>query len=181
MSRLPISHINHLSNTCCKWFAVRTKYKTEKYIVDQLQKKGIEAYLPLQTLSRQYGQKRRMIQQPLIHQYVFVHIDRQSYLKVLQTNYVLGFLKNGKDLISIPEAEINTLKRIAGDLLPVKVEELSLLPGKKVEVIGGSLTGVQGILMEQVNKKYFTVQLHSMGMQLNIDIDKNLLRPLYPQ
>ena len=38
---------NGLSQTDKRWFAVYTRFKSEKYILDKLTRKGIEAYVPI--------------------------------------------------------------------------------------------------------------------------------------
>ena len=45
---------NHLDITEKRWFAVYTPYKREKLATKMLDKKGIDVFLPLQTLHRQY-------------------------------------------------------------------------------------------------------------------------------
>lgn len=170
--------IKGLSDRTSQWYAVHTKFRSEKFVVENLQRQGVEAYVPLQTYVRQYGHKRREVSKPLIHQYIFVCISRVDYKKVLQTPYVYGFLRNGKDLCVIPLTEMITLKRVVGDVVSVESAEMDWAVGQKVEVVGGSLTGLQGLLLKQANKNYFTVQLQTLGWQLKIDIDRQLLRPI---
>jgi transcription antitermination factor NusG len=171
-------HINHLEETTSKWFAIFTKYKCEKYVVENLQLKGIDAYVPLLSVTRKYTRKTKHLKIPLINSYAFVYITKRDYVRVLETQYVMGFLKQRKNLISIPAREIELLKRIVGELENVESVPLSFEPGAPVEIIGGNLTGLQGKLIKKQGKNTFVVALETIGYQLEMVIDKNLLSPL---
>jgi transcription antitermination factor NusG len=173
----PISTvINHLSENEERWFAVYTKYKCEKYIVDQLARKGISAYVPLITKTKRYKSRVKTHVVPLINSHVFVCIKKGNYIDVLQSEYVITFVKQRKNIISIPEVEINLLKMIVGELDNIEAGELTYGNGDEVEIIGGNLTGIRGQLVKKEGKNRFIVQLNSIGMQLAMTIDKSNLR-----
>lgn len=173
-----IDPINHLEDDVPKWFAIFTKYKCEKYVVDRLRKKGVDAYIPILSVVKKYARKTKHVQLPLINCYAFVRITKSQYVKVLETEYVSGFIKQRKNLISIPPREIELLKRIVGEIDGVQSQPLSMEPGSEVEIIGGSLTGVKGKLVKRHGTNTFVVALESIGYQLEMVIDKNLLSPL---
>lgn len=175
----PISEtINHLSKQESKWFAIYTKYKCEKYVADLLAKKGIAAYVPLITKIKEYTSRVKRFDVPLINCYVFVSITKDQYVSVLDTQYVMSFIKQRQNLISIPEKEINLLKRIVGGIEDVTAGNIEMSLGDDVEIIGGNLTGIRGKLVEHGGKNKFIVQLASLGFQLSMIIDKSLLRLL---
>lgn len=175
----PISvQINHLSTTESKWFAIYTKYKCEKYVTDHLGKKGIAAYVPLITKIKEYKSGVKRFDVPLINCYVFVKITLDQYVKVLETQYVMSYIKQRQNLISIPDEEINLLKRIVGEIEDVSAENIEMGVGDEVEIISGNLTGIRGRLAESEGKNKFVVHLASIGYQLSMIIDKSLLRLL---
>ena len=168
--------INDLSATDPRWFAIYTKYKCEKYVVDQLSRKGIAAYVPLVTVTKRYTSKVKRYQVPLINSYAFVQIVKNQYVQVLETEYVYSYIKQRKNLISIPQAEIDILKMVVGEIENVQVGEFTLAKGDEVEIISGNLTGIRGRLIEKEGKNTFTVQLTSVGLQLEMIIDSSKLR-----
>lgn len=171
--------VNQISESEAKWFAVYTKYKCEKYVADHLIKKQIVSYLPLIAKTKRYTRKVKHYEVPLINCYVFVCISKSQYVPTLETEYVMKFLRVGKDLLAIPEAEIDLMKRIVGDILVAKpIDKNSFVPGEDVEVISGHLTGVKGKIVSQTGKKSFLVELKSIGYQLMINIDLGLLKPV---
>ena len=171
--------INHIDPNVPKWFAVYTKYKCEKYVADQINRKKIEVYLPLLDKVKVYASKTKKYKIPLISCFVFVKITKADYVKVLETEYVLNFLKQRRDLISIPDQEIDLLKRLVGEYETSLYEEkVDWKLGQKMEVIAGQLTGLQGILIEKSNKSDFVVELQNIGIQLRMQFNKAHLMPL---
>ena len=161
-----------------KWFAVKVKYKCEKLVRDRLLIKDIDAYVPLLKITKNYASKRKTVLKPIIHSFVFVNISIHDYKNVLGTHHVYDFLKIGNDLTPIRNEEISLLKQVVGENLNVIAEEKTLVVGDKVEIIRGNLTGLNGILVEEKNKKEFIVELPSFGIQLRIEINKAFLRPV---
>lgn len=171
--------VNQLSTLEKKWFAVYTKYKCEKYVSDHLTKKKIDNYIPIVKKTKRYTRKIKHYEVPLINCYVFVHITKSEYLATLETEYVMKFLRQGKDLIAIPQMEIDVLKRVVGDVEEVCVTDVNTFSeGEEVEVMSGHLTGMRGIVLLKSGKKSFLVELKSLGFQLRINIDHKLLKPL---
>ena len=167
---------NHLDENIPKWFAVYTPYKREKIAAKELAKGGLEVYLPVHTLTRQYVRKVKTVELPLINHYVFVKITKKEYIRVLQCPYVLQFVKFSKNLVSIPEEEIDLIKRILGETEAVHLDSILFQKGDEVEVIGGNLTGLKGVLIQKENSQYLRVQLTNIGISLNVSIAAHLLR-----
>lgn len=167
--------INHLEEEDNRWFAVKTKYKAEKQVVLQLQKKNVDAYIPLVNRIKRYGKKVKSYELPLIYNYVFVCINKSNYITVLEEQYVYEFVKQGKHLISIPQLEMDLLKIIVGDEYKAQLINTQLIIGDKVEVIGGNLTGLTGRLIANKSKQNMLVELENIGYQFQIEIDTKLL------
>lgn len=178
---LPIarpSHENHLHDTEARWFAVYTGYKREKKVVELLQKKGITAYVPLQKLKRYYTRKIKEVELPLISCYVFVRITHSQYVPVLETQYVQRFLKIKRNLLAIPDHEIDLLRRVVGEIEGVEADVSSLRQGDDVEVIGGQLTGLCGTLVEQKGRHCLVISLQTLGYDLLMEVSPQQVRKM---
>ena len=167
---------NHLDDSTPKWFAVYTRFKGEKMAFRHLAKKGISVYLPLQKLTRRYTRKVKVVELPLISCYIFVKITKQEYVKVLETESVVDFVRFSNNLISIPEEEIETMKRVLGENWEVQIEQSKFEPGDLVEISAGNLIGLKGRLVDQRDKQQVLVDLERLGYTLRISVDKQLLR-----
>ncbi len=180
ISKTTEHHENHLSEDIPKWFAVYTHYKREKAAAKQLSNSGVEAYLPLQKATRHYTRKTVHLNLPLINHYIFVKITKNEYIKVLQCPYIVQFVKFSKNLVSIPEAEINLIKRVLGELDKVEIDNNLFEKGDYVEVIGGNLTGLKGQLINKENDQYLSIKLINIGVALKVSIAVHLLRKINP-
>jgi transcription antitermination factor NusG len=99
----------HVHETEPRWFAVRTRFRDEKVATKMLNTYGVHTYLPIKTVTRQYGKQVRKLELPLINSFVFVKICTHEYKKVLQTEYVSGFLKLGQNILAIPDEQIELM------------------------------------------------------------------------
>lgn len=169
---------NHLDDREPRWFAVYTKYKREKIVHKMLESKGIQSYLPLQKVSRRYTRKIKILELPLINCYLFVKITKQEYVPVLETEHVVKFIQFSRNLISIPESEIEIIKRVVGEEIEVEVQPKQFIEGDEVEIVTGNLIGLKGQLVAIQGKHQLVVDLDNMGYSLRLNLDPSLLRKL---
>jgi transcription antitermination factor NusG len=169
--------INQLHETEARWFAIHTRSKCEKLVVNLLGKKQIEAYVPLVKTVRKYTRKIKKIEKPLISCYVFVRIVKKDYIPVLETENVAAFVRFSRNLISIPDEEINTLRRIVLEA-DIELEAIpgALAPGDPVTISAGPLTGLNGSVVKPEGKRKFQVSLDRMGYTLLITIDEKFIQ-----
>jgi len=169
-------HSNHLDEQEARWFAVYTKYRSEKFVVGLLKGKGIEAYVPLSKRIKKYASKVKSYHVPLISCYVFVKILKKDYLSVLKTPYILSFVRQKKDLISIPEEEMELMRRIVGEKYNATIsEDKDLEIGDTVEILSGQLTGLVGKMISNKGKHNVLVELESIGHHFQIEVPPDLL------
>lgn len=169
---------NDLSTTTPKWFAVLTRVKAEKAVTQHLIADGINSYVPLQKVTRVYTRKKRTSLIPLIYRYIFVHIKKQEYARVLEKPNVEGFVHFNKHLIAIPDQEIEWLQRVTGENLDISLESRPYTPGDSVEVVMGNLTGLKGKLIKSLGKNELLIELDHIGLGLRIQVDPAHLRSL---
>jgi len=181
MSVATTSSYCHLDSTEPRWFAIYTRFKCEKCVAEHLKEKGIQVYLPLQTVKRQYTRKVKTHHLPLISCYVFVKITRKEYVSVLETDNVVSFVQFRNRLVAIPEAEITILRRVAMEseaLMDIQqgVEDFAI--GDQVEIIAGSLTGLKGRLVSHAGNKCVIIELEQLGYTLRLKIGPEMLHKL---
>ena len=167
-----------------RWFAIYTRFKCEKRVCQELERKGIQAYVPIQTVKRQYTRKVKTHHLPLISCYVFVKITKREYVSVLETDNVVDFIRFSNQLIAIPEKEINLLKRVTleSDILDsIQPNSVGFEIGDEVEIIGGNLTGLKGKLLAREGKKYMLVELEQLGYYLQLKVAAQLLNKVENQ
>lgn len=159
------------------WYAVRVKSRSEKKVHSDLIEQEIEAYLPMQRKLRQWSDRKKWVEMPLISGYVFVYISRKEYETVLRIYNVVCYVYfEGKAAI-IRDADINLLKRMLGQAeveLEITVEHLK--PGQMVEIISGPLCGVVGELIEFKGKNKVALRIQPLGYTVLVEAPgKNLM------
>jgi transcription antitermination factor NusG len=151
------------------WFAVQTWPRYEKKVTAELGNRSVEVFLPLQGAVHQWSDRRRVVQLPLFPNYVFVRIPGRldSRITVLRTSGVIGFVGARGTGTSIPDSEIDAIRYIlesgiAYDNYPF------LRVGHRVRIRGGSLDGVEGILVEKNGDQSLLVSINIIQRSLAV-------------
>ncbi len=129
------------------WFAVQTRPRHEKKVSAELQEKGVSAFLPLVSSTRQWSDRSRVVEVPLFPQYVFVRIAQtlQTRVSVLRTNGVTNFVGTRGIGVPIPDEQIERVQTVVARGIPATPHSF-LNVGKRIRIRGGALDGLQGIL-----------------------------------
>ena len=177
MARQQTQSINQLDTEVSKWFAVYTNFKREKLVKKMLDQKGIECYLPLRKEVRNWSKKKRTMELPLISCYIFVKITKAEYVPVLETEYILKFVKFAKDLIAIPEDEIQLLKNILQGEVDFEITPVdNFQKGDSIIIAGGSLAGTKGQLVDFEGKKRVVITLDYIQHTFKLSVEKHLIQ-----
>jgi len=159
------------------WYAIRVKSRSEKKVYADLLEQEIEAYLPLQRKLRQWSDRKKWIEMPLISGYVFVYISRKEYESVLKIYNVVCYVYFEGKAAVIRDADINLLKRMLGQVeveLEITLEQLK--PGQMVEIISGPLCGVVGELINFQGKNKVALRIQPLGYTVLVEAPgKNLI------
>ena len=123
-----------------QWFVVRTKAKKETYAVQQLERRGVQVFLP-----RILEFRREQIA-PLFPSYLFVHIVLfEQYYRVVWAPGVRNFVAFGSVPLPVPGTVIDLIHTSAGDggiIRPLS----PFHPGDRVEIRSGPLAGLVAIV-----------------------------------
>ena len=158
------------------WFAIRVKSRSEKKVYSDLTDQGIETYLPLQRRLRQWSDRKKWVEMPLISGYVFVYISRKEYELVLRVYNVVCYVYFEGKAAVIREQDIHLLKRMLGQAeVELEVTEEQLKPGQVVEIISGPLCGIVGELIEFKGKNKVALRIPPLGYTVLVEAPgKNL-------
>ncbi len=157
------------------WFAAYTKSRAEKKTLKALQEQNIEAWLPLQKKMKQWSDRRKLVEEPLIKSYIFVKITREEYLKVLNTKGVVSFIIFEGKAVPIPEDQIYILKKLVDTDAEMDVTQEKLEIGDEVKVVTGPLFGLVGHLVNYRGKQKVMMQIEQTGHTILITIPRSYL------
>ena len=148
------------------WFAIYTRPKNEKKVTEQLIKLGIDAYCPMVTQIKQWSDRKKKVESPLISSYVFVNLAEKERNTVFEVHGIVRYLYwLGKPAI-IQDHEIALLKEsLKGILTSVEVEGIQ--PGDSLTITKGPFQGKEGIV-SQVEKNKIRLVLKELGVLITI-------------
>ncbi len=115
------------------WYAAYTHSRAEKKVARELEKQGIEHYLPLIKTLKQWTDRKKKVEEPLIRSYIFVHITEKEYMDVLHTAGVMTIVRFSGKPVAIPDWQIENLKILLGTSLPITVENREFVDGRRSE------------------------------------------------
>jgi transcription antitermination factor NusG len=129
------------------WFAVQTRPKFEKKVASELEEKGVQSFLPLHSVKRQWSDRRQSVSLPLFPGYTFVRIAPAlgARITVLRTNGVINFVGPRGIGTPIPDGEIEAVQTLLNQRVPFAFHPY-LKIGQSVRIRGGALDGIKGIL-----------------------------------
>ncbi len=153
------------------WYAIRTKSRHEKIVSKQLEMDGLEFYLPLIQQSRQWSDRKKLIDLPLFPGYVFVRLPHFPSKKVpiLRKAGVIGFVGNAQGAASIPDNELNGVRLLLAHRIPCASHPY-LKAGQRIRVSDGALRGVEGILVRVGSKNGLVVSIELIQRSLVIQL-----------
>ncbi len=154
-----------------QWHVIYTRSRAEKKVQIELSIKDIENFLPMQKRLRQWKDRKKWVEMPLMSGYCFVNITRKEYDTVLQTVNVVGYVRfEGKAAI-VPENQINSLKLMLKQFdFEVNVTNENFEPGRKVEVVEGPMIGLRGELVKAQGKNKFIIRFNEINSVFSVEI-----------
>lgn len=168
-----------LEPTHKKWHVIYTRSRAEKKVEAELTYLGIECFLPLQRVLRQWKDRKKWVETPLISGYCFVHITRKDYDRVLQQANVVCYVTFERKAAIIPDQQIDYLRQMLKQYdFDVTVSRKNFELGKQVEIIEGPLIGIQGELTEERGKNKFTLRINQMETSFTVEVPADHLSAL---
>ncbi len=177
-AKSPPAELKELKKPEKAWYAVYTNSRAEKRVSDRIEELGIETFLPLQKTLRQWSDRKKVIEKPLISSYVFVKIIPREYFAIRKVEGVVKFIMIQNKPVPIPEAQITNLRILCGSDAEVEISPNVYEKGDLVEVMVGSLTGLRGELIRVGRKHKVVIRIIQPGMNLTVDIKTNAIRKL---
>ena len=164
-----------MTDTQKKWFVVYTIPRWEKKVALLLLQKGIEHYCPLNKVTRQWSDRRKIVVEPLFKGYVFVKVSEALKWEIKEIDGILNYVYwLGKPAL-VKDTEIDTIKKFLHEFTEVEVINPQLEVDSKVIIKQGVLMDYHGIIVEVSGTKA-KVKISSMGLILSAVFDKKNLK-----
>jgi transcription termination/antitermination protein NusG len=162
-----------------QWYALRTRSRHEKMVAEQLEKQGIESFLPLVKRIHKWTDRTKEVELPVFSGYSFARMvfSSSDRIRVLQTHGVAGFVGIKNCGIAIPDSEIEDIRTLLASGLSFE-ERPYLRVGQRVRIRGGALDGVEGILSARDEDQSLVVSVDLIQRSVSVRIQGYAVEPV---
>lgn len=165
-----------------RWYAIYTRARHEKQVERLLSERGFETFLPLVPRTSQWKDRRKRVEWPLFPSYVFGRFVLGKMYRVLGTPGVATIVRLDGRPAAIDDAELENVRRftlaLQGGVTAHAQPRPYFAEGEWVEIVGGPLDGVRGVVVEHRNRRRLLIGLKTIGQGLEVDVDVDALRPV---
>ena len=156
-----------------QWYAIYTRANSEKKLLDNLQEKRIECYLPVRKVLKTWSDRKKWQEEPLFKCYIFVKVSYKEFFTALNTPGVVCYVSFGGKAQAIPENQINNIRALMDQFdRNVTLTYERIQKGIKVQVTSGSLIGVHGEVVNLFGQSRLLVRIDSMNCCLYANISR---------
>jgi transcription antitermination factor NusG len=159
------------------WYAAYTFAKHEKRVVQQLDERRIQSFLPTYRSVRRWKDRKKVLELPLFPSYVFVQMSAHSRLQILSLPGVLGLVCFQGKPATVDSVEIENLRQGLADRTIVHPHPY-LKAGRRVRIRSGSLAGVEGVLVRKRDCARVVLSISLLQRSVSVDIDEADVEPI---
>ena len=157
-----------------KWYAVHTRSRHEKRVTEECAKRDVETFLPQCDVVRTWKNGRHRVQLPLFAGYTFVRLALRDRLAVLKITGVVRMVGVGASPIPLGNDEIARLMSVvASGLRPEPFPYASISIGRRVRVIAGPLSGIEGTVLRRRRKHSFIISLDLIQRAVAVEVSES--------
>jgi transcription antitermination factor NusG len=156
------------------WYAVYTKPRWEKKIAALLLEAGIENYCPINKVTRQWSDRRKVVLEPVFKGYVFVRVEESKKWAVKKIPGILNFVYWLGKPAQIRDEEIDLIRKFLNEFRDVQVEAKGFVVNSEVRIKQGVLMNYKGIVVEVLGSRA-VVKIDTLDLQLSAHFDKKNL------
>ena len=162
----PISKIHNKTQLQKQWFVIYCKPNTEKKTAALLTECGIKVYCPVQIQMRQWSDRKKKVEVPVLPSMLMVHLKDNERAQVFQVPTVRRYLFWLNKPATVREEEIEKLKKaLSENPKNVSVEKLSEDQKVKLKGLGFDEEDAK---LKYTTKAYYCVYLERLGYVIKI-------------
>jgi transcription antitermination factor NusG len=155
-----------------RWYALHTRPRHEKAVVQRLTERGVETFLPIMTEVRRWSDRKKKVETPLFSCYVFAKFlsSRAERLRVLRVDGVLSLVGNHSEGTPIPDEQIDSVRTLVNGSLPWSPYPF-LKIGQRVRIRSGALNGMEGILVSRNGSSTLVISVEAIQRSLAVRVE----------
>ena len=156
------------------WYAIHSRPRQEERALENLQRQGFEAWLPMLTVEKVLRSKLVQVVEPMFSRYLFIRLDTEqtNWSPIRSTLGVSKLVSFGNRPAVVADELIEALQQ-----LPDQAPQRLIQPGQQVKIVSGPLRGIEGIYQQPDGELRAMVLIELLNKQHRIVTDMQDLRP----
>ena len=157
------------------WYAIHSKPRQEERALENLERQGFEAWLPMLTVEKVRRGKLAKVVEPMFSRYLFIRLDTEqtNWSPIRSTLGVSKLVSFGNRPAVIEDALIQALRQ-----LPEREPERLFQPGQAVKFVDGPLRGLEGIYEQADGELRAMVLVDLLSKHHRVTTDMQHLMPV---
>ena len=158
------------------WNVIYTMPNQEKKIIESLSKININSYSPFIKTTRQWHDRKKVIEIPLFPAYVFVKVTRvEDYHKVFSINGVINWVKYNSRAAVVDQSVIDNIKILVNGDKHVEVVTGKFEAGELAFINEGPLCGFTCEMVKYNGKEKALVRVSLLNRNILVDLPINTM------
>jgi transcription antitermination factor NusG len=161
------------------WYALLTRARNERVVVQRLCERGFESYLPVLTETHTWKDRKKQVEVPLFSCYVFVKLElkNEQRYRVCNIDGVFGFVGPRGEATPIPDDQIAAVHTLLKERLTFSNYPF-LKVGQRVRIRGGALDGVEGVLQGRNGERTLVISIDAIQRSLAVRVEGYHVQPI---
>jgi transcription antitermination factor NusG len=151
------------------WHALYTMRRFERTVAQNLQKRGVEGFVPFYVVRRYLPAGELSIEVPLFPRYAFCKCPVSALQSIRTVSGVLTVVHTAGSIGIVHTQEIEAVQRVVNSGFPY--EPWHHAPGRLVTIDDGPLRGISGVLENTGVKRRLILQVSLIRRSVAIEID----------
>jgi transcriptional antiterminator RfaH len=151
-----------------QWFVLYTKPNAEKKLAERLQAVGIECYCPTRTEVRQWSDRKKKVEVPVLPSMVLVHIEDKHRNRVFDFAQAVRYLFWMNKPAVVRDIEVESLRHsLERKATTIQIESIKV--GDKISLKEAGFENMEGTVTHFRGKQCWVV-LDSIGYIVKLDL-----------
>ena len=152
------------------WWVLHTKPNCEKMVATYLLNRKISYYLPQYEKKIRYGNlgRVRTREVPVFSGYLCFALDRQQHNLLYDTKKFVRIIKVDDQATFVKE--LQAVAQAVESYDDILVHE-GLVPGRRVLILSGPMTGYEGLIVRRLKEKQLALQVRMFNQTVLVKLD----------
>jgi len=157
-----------------QWFVVHTKPRQEQRALENLQRQGFDAWLPMLTLEKLRRGRIEKVVEPMFSRYLFIQLDKitSNWSPIRSTLGVSKLVTFGNQPAAVPPAIVEALRVAPTPHVPGYFSS-----GDAVRFVDGPLAGLEGLFEAPDGEARAMIFINLLSRPQVVSVDLKQLAP----